>query len=221
MGLFQRVSDILSANLNDLVDRYEDPEPLLRQAIREMETAVGQASDDAVKVLAGEKLLARQLEAERKEASRWQGRAQRAVAAGDDPLARRALTRKAEHARVIGALEDECERTGATARQLRRQIDAMRVRLGEARRKLAALIARTQAARARRKLTDRRIGWRDDDNADSLFVRMCEKAERAEAEADARDELDANDWNEPDDREDDAAIEEQLAALKATAAGNA
>lgn len=220
MGLFQRVSDILSANLNDLVDRYEDPEPLLRQAIREMETAVGQASDDAVKVLAGEKLLARQLEAERKEAARWQGRAQRAVAAGDDPLARRALNRKAEHARVIAALEDECERTGATARQLRRQIDAMRVRLGEARRKLAALIARTQAARARRKLSVRQIGWRDE-RADSLFVRMCEKAERAEAEDDARDELDANDWNEPDDRDDDAAIEEELAALKATAAGNA
>mgnify|MGYP001616298571 CR=1 FL=1 len=39
--------------------------------------------------------------------------------------------------------------------------------------------------------------------------------------ADARDELDANDWNEPDDRDDDAAIEEELAALKATAAGNA
>jgi phage shock protein A len=219
MGLFRRVSDILSANLNDLVDRYEDPEQLLRQAIREMETAVGEASDDAVKVLAGEKLLARQLDAEQAEATRWRGRAARAVSAGDDPLARRALVRKAEHERVIAALEDELERTRGTARQLRRQIDAMRVRLGEARRKLASLTARTRAADARRKLGDRLAGWRDDDAASSLFVRMCQKAERAEAEADAREELSASPWTEPDEAEDDAAIEAELAAIKAAAPG--
>lgn len=217
MGLFRRVSDILSANLNDLVDRFEDPEQLLRQAIREMEAAVGEASDDAVKVLAGEKLLARQLDTERREAARWRSRAERAVTAGDDTLARRALVRKTEHERVIAALEDELERTSATARQLRRQIDAMRVRLGEARRKLAALVARTRAAHARRKLGDRLAGWRDDDAAGSLFVRMCQKAERAEAEADARDELCTTPWSEPEEAEDDAAIEAELAALKAAA----
>ena len=58
MGLFRRFGDILSANLNDLVDRFEDPEKMLRQAIREMEQAVASGLNSAAKVVANERLLA-------------------------------------------------------------------------------------------------------------------------------------------------------------------
>ena len=59
MRLFQRIGDIIAANLNDLVDRFEDPEVMLKQAIREMETMIESATGGAARAIAGERLLAR------------------------------------------------------------------------------------------------------------------------------------------------------------------
>ncbi len=61
MRLFQRISDIIAANLNDLVDRFEDPEAMLKHAIREMETMIEEATGGAARAIAGERLLARDL----------------------------------------------------------------------------------------------------------------------------------------------------------------
>ena len=61
MRLFQRIGDIIAANLNDLVDRFEDPEVMLKQAIREMETMIEGATGGAARAIAGERLLARDL----------------------------------------------------------------------------------------------------------------------------------------------------------------
>lgn len=152
MGLFRRFGDIVSANLNDLVDRFEDPEKMLRQAIREMEEAVASALNGAAKVVANEKLLAQQLAENRRQAEHWHERACQAVRDGDDQRARRALVRKAEHEQLIPALEDQKTATQQAGRKLRRQIDGMRARLAEAKRKLATLSARNRAAESRRKL---------------------------------------------------------------------
>lgn len=62
MGLFKRISDIVSANLNDMVERFEDPEQMLRQAIREMEEAIGRAKPDVARAMANEKTLAKGVE---------------------------------------------------------------------------------------------------------------------------------------------------------------
>jgi phage shock protein A len=61
MRLFRRVGDIIAANLNELVDRFEDPEVMLKQAIREMETMIEVATGAAARAIAGERLLARDL----------------------------------------------------------------------------------------------------------------------------------------------------------------
>ncbi|HVC98244.1 MAG TPA: PspA/IM30 family protein [Pirellulales bacterium] len=61
MRWLNRLTDILSANLSDLIERYEDPELLLKQAVREMDESIRAALQDAVKVVAHEKILARQL----------------------------------------------------------------------------------------------------------------------------------------------------------------
>ena len=94
MGVFQRISDIVSANLNDLVEGYEDPEKMLRQAIREMESAIGNAKPDVAKAMANEKTLAKELASNETQATNWSERAELAVDSGDDELALKALTRK-------------------------------------------------------------------------------------------------------------------------------
>src|ERR1700676_2136455 len=107
MGLFKRISDIVSANLNDMVESWEEPEKMLKQAVREMETAIDQARRSVAKAMASEKLVGKELLENERHAEQWQTRAESAVAAGDDTLALKALARKREHESVAAALRDQ------------------------------------------------------------------------------------------------------------------
>src|SRR5258708_35669080 len=97
MGLFQRISDIISANLNDMTEGFEDPEKMLKQAIREMEQTIADATKETAKVLANEKIISKELVNNERQSDEWQKKAEQAVAAGDDNLARKTLSRKQEH----------------------------------------------------------------------------------------------------------------------------
>src|SRR6478735_11134858 len=84
MGLLQRMSGLVTANLNDLIDQCEDPEKMLRQAVRDMETALGQLMDGAARAIAHHKLLSRQFNEQQDGVERCTKRAEAAVARGDD-----------------------------------------------------------------------------------------------------------------------------------------
>src|SRR5215813_946423 len=107
MGLLTRMSRLVSANLNDLIDHCEDPEKMLRQAARDMETALGQLMDAAARAIAHHKLLSRQSSDEREAIARCTKIAQASVARGDDETARKELARKAEHQRLTDALTQQ------------------------------------------------------------------------------------------------------------------
>lgn len=196
MGIFRRAGDIIAANLNDLIDRFEDPEQMLRQAVREMDAAIGSASTAAAKSLAAEKLLARELSQNERQAAEWQGRAAAAVQAGDDELAKRALLRRREHDMLAGALREQHAAAVEANGRLRRRLEAMRAKRAEAARKLATLCARHAVAQARRRLHAAGAGPRDSVAFDR-FERLREKIETAEAEADAFVELCDADYAEP------------------------
>ena len=104
MGLFKRVGDIVSANLNELLDGVENPEVMLKQAAREMEAALSSALDSAARVIANERLLDKQLAEHRGHLERWQQEATRSVRAGDDERARFAIARKAEQQKLVASL---------------------------------------------------------------------------------------------------------------------
>src|SRR5262245_25514815 len=146
MNLLKRMSGLLTANLNDLIDQCEDPEKMLRQAVRDMETALGQLMDGAARVIAHHKLLSRQLNEQNEAVARCAKLAEGAVGRGDDELARGELLRKAEHHRLAGALSRQVTSASALGQRLRRQVTAMRIRLAEARRKLVEISARDRAA---------------------------------------------------------------------------
>jgi phage shock protein A len=224
MGIFRRFTDILSANLNDLIDRFEDPEKALRQAIREMDDAVAAAMNSAAKTIAGERLAARRLAEHRQQAEVWLARARQAIHEGDEPLARRALVRKSEHDRLIDALADQQAALEQAGGKLRRQIDGMRARVAEANRKLTTLSARKRAADAQRAVYAVGASGRGPSGrgtaAFSKFDRLCDRVESAEAEAEAWVDLtgqldgDAGQWF----ADTDARIEKQLQTLRDEAA---
>ena len=61
-NLFKRISDVISANLNDLIDRVEDPERMIKQIIREMEENISKAKEGVIEAIASEKQLQKDLE---------------------------------------------------------------------------------------------------------------------------------------------------------------
>ena len=219
MSILQRLTDILTANVNELLEHYEDPELLLKQAIREMEAAVGTALENAVKVVAEEKLLARQLSTEESTAAIWRERATAAVKRGDDEAARAALVRKREHETVSTALAKQLEEAATVGQSLRRQIESLRQRTEDARRKLVLLTARQQAAKARQRLLVEFSSAPVGEHAFQKFERLCRKVERTEAETEALAELTGDTVNQDfaaaelsRNREE---IEGELSALKA------
>lgn len=192
MRLFQRLGDILSANVSELVERYEDPELLLRQAVREMEESVRAALESAVRVVAHEKILSRQLGDEERAVAAWRERATAAVRNGNDAAALEALRSKREREWVLAALAEQLAEASQGAQSLRRQIESMRLRLEEAKRKLSLLAARQRSAQARQQLLREFSAVPIGDEAFQKFERMCRKVEQNEAEADALAELTAD-----------------------------
>lgn len=191
MGMFKRISDIISANFNELAEQFENPELMLKQAIREMETSINEVTGQTAKAMANEKTLDRELDRNRQQAEQWKGRAAKAVDAGDDDLARRALSRKKEHEQLIAALQDQLESAREASTVLRRQLDAMKAKLAEAKRNHATLVARKQAADFRKRVDAQLAGVSTDvdSSAFAKFERLRSKVEQAEAEAEAMAEL--------------------------------
>jgi phage shock protein A len=219
MGLFRRVSDIITANLNEMVDGMEKPETMLKQAVREMEAALDGAMDGAARAIAHERVLRRQLAENEKLAAFWARKAVDCVARDDDDAARGALVRKTEQLQLIAALTDQLTEAETTSARLRNQIAAMRVRISEARRKLADVLARRQAAEARRTIARGTRRRRAHEAAFGRFDHLVHEIERGEAEADALLELAgctyASSFDDRDGASElDSQIEAELRALK-------
>lgn len=231
MRLLSRIADIVTANLHDLIEQYEDPELLLQQAVREMDESLRGALEHAVKVVAHEKVLARQLASEQATARLWQQRATSAVQRGDDAAARAALRHKREREACCESLVAQLAEATLAAQTLRQQIETLRTRTDEAKRKLVLLAARQRAATTRQRLLREFSAVPLGENSFSKFERMCRKVEQTEAEADALAELAgdgaacpsiaAADISAVNDTVNEAAIEAELEELKARHAGSA
>lgn len=208
MGLFHRLQTLLAANFNDLLDQAENPEKLLRQAVRELETAQGRLLDAAARAIAHERLLARQHQACGERVNAAQARAAAAARRGDDAAALAELRLKADQQRDQAALSEQQRRAAETSARLRAQASALRTKLGEARGRLEDLTSRHRATKARRAAA---ACSAHDPRVHDRFERWAAQVEREEAETEALFEL----LGEPaHDRGDDAALAAELQALK-------
>jgi phage shock protein A len=210
MKLFQRVTCILSANLNDLLDQCENPEKMLRQALREMEAAFAQLMEAAAQAIAHERTLKRQLDDQQSLIRRHAQAAEAAVGRSDDDDARRELRHQAECERIVERLLIQQQTAIALSGRLRRQVAAMRLKLVEARQKLLEITAKSRAAGARREFATRVHGLAYG-TAVTNFQRLSAKIERSEDEAEALLELIGEDDDFPHIESD---VEASLAALK-------
>ena len=188
-NLFKRINDMLSANINDLIDRVEDPERMVKQIIREMEDNISKAKEGVVEAIAGEKQLQKELESNQKQVADWLGKAQIALQNNNEELARAALARKKEHEAICKALEPSWLSAKNTSDRLKSQLKALEAKLEEARRKRTSLAARQHAAQARQQMDKTLEHFQAGIKAQNNFDRMEEKVASMEAHVEALEEL--------------------------------
>jgi phage shock protein A len=218
VGFFARISDLLSANVNDLLDRAEDPEKMVKLLVVEMEEHVETARQGVTKAIAGEKQLETNLQKNRHEAEQWQAKAKSALDRGDEDLARKCLQRKKDFERIADSLLPQWEVARRTSDALKADYRRLEEKLEEARRKRDVLIARKLAAEAQKEVAGVAPAITKAQQSFSKFDRMESKIEQMEAEAKAILELSTehNDLGrEVESLQRQAEVDDELAAMKA------
>lgn len=188
MGIFKRISDVFKANINDLINKAEDPEKMLNQMIIDMNEHLIEAKKGVASAIADEKRLERQMLENKSKASEWEQKAMLAVKAGKDDLAKQALVRKQEYDGYAKELQPQWEAQNKATSTLKEQLKLLQNKIDEASRKKNILIARAKRADTTKKI-QQTMGNLADNSAFSVFDRMSEKVDKIEAEADALTEL--------------------------------
>lgn len=187
MGIFSRIADIFKSNVNDALDKAEDPEKMLKQMVLEMEESVNKATLAVANAIANEKSLERKLEKARNEKKDWEQKAVQALQAGREDLAKAALEKKTIAERNVIDLEPIYQQAKATSDKMRTQLNSLKAKLEEARSRQSTLIARSQAAKAQKQIAQSFSGVGSD--AFSKFDKFEGKIEKLESEATAFEQL--------------------------------
>ncbi len=219
MGILNRVMTVLKANLNDLINRAEQPEKMLNQVLLDMQEQLAKAKQEVAAAIADEKRLEQQYRNEAEQAREWERKARLAVEKGDDELAKEALRRQAEHERYSLEYKRQWEKQKESTEKLRVALQALNRKIEEARRKKTLLIARQRRAEAQKRIHETMTGLTDTSAFDT-FERMAAKVEQMEAEAAASAELGEELSGEALEKrfaelEAGQDVEQALAALKA------
>lgn len=215
MGIFTRVRDIISANINAMLDKAEDPEKLVKLMIREMEDTLIEVKANCASAMATKKKVQREIETMLEHAKTWDAKAQLAVDKGREDLAREALHEKRRFVERSESLEEELDQAKELVKQYQNDIMQLEDKLGAAREKQRVLIQRHRHAQNKKK-AESQIRRFDTNDAVVKFDQFQERIDRMEAEADL-----VNYGRKPtlEDEfaalEGDEEIEQELAELKA------
>ena len=225
MSIFSRIFKVGQAAANKVVDKLENPELMLDQAIRDKEKQIADARKSIQSCIATERQAKALLEKERSEQLDWEQKAEMALRAGKEDLAVKALERSSEHEAKVGPLQSQWESQSAAVEELKKELQGMNDTLAEYKRNKDFIIAQSKAAKVKKDIYEAKArisGGRK--SADDLMARMKAKAERQALEADAAKEL-ANDADGTSSLEKEfaalgnstpsAQANEKLAALKA------
>jgi len=204
MALLERVSTLIRANLNDLVDKAEDPEKMIKQVILDMQNQLMQVKTQVAISIADQHVLEKkQQEAEENE-RQWMRRAEMALDKKDDALARAAIERSMSYKNMAEGFRQQVEDQKAQVENLKTALLKLQQKLAEAQSKSDLLIAQHRRSRAMRNATEAGNNISGDTHA-AAFDRMKSKVRRSEATAQATAEL----VNEDDVGEKFAAMEKQ------------
>ena len=214
MGIFTRVRDIISANINTMLESAEDPEKLVKLMIREMEDTLVEVKASCAGAMATKKKIQRELDECGTRSQDWGDKAQLAMDKGREDLAREALLEKRRYSERVETLESETTQCEELIDQYQEDISKLEDKLITAREKQRILVQRHVHAQ-RKMRTEQHIRKMDTSEAMRRFDTFEERIDRMEADADL-----VNYGRKPTLEEEfrnlegDEDIEKELEALK-------
>ena len=220
MGLFDRISRLVRANVNDMVNKAEDPEKVLEQSIIDMQEDLVQLRQAVASAIATQKRSQQQYNQAQSQANQWYSRAQLALQKGDENLAKEALQRKKSYSDTAGTVKASLDTQTSQVETLKRNLTALESKISEAKAKKDMLKARIAAAKTQEQLNNT-MGSLNTSGALSAFDRMEEKVLQMEARSEAAAELAGGSGLEEEFRKLEAGsdVDDELAALKAQLTG--
>ena len=201
MALLERVSTLVRANLNDLIDKAEDPEKMIKQVILDMQNQLLQVKTQVAIAIADQHLLEKKEKENDGKVAEWMRKAELAVDKKQDDLARAALQRVESYRDLSASFGQQVTDQKAQVENLKTALRQLDQKLAEAQAKADLLIAQHRRARAVGKASDAKITAGNGSKA-AAFDRMKHKVVREEAVSQAKAEIASDD------------VEDRLAALE-------
>lgn len=189
MSIFTRLGDLLRANINDLIDKAEDPEKMVKQIIQDMDRELVKSTQMLGKAMASERQLEKQMNDAKAKSADWENKAKLALQAGDQELAKKAVEEKLKVDEKVTQFTQMYESVHAQTEQIKAQVEELKSKLEEAKSRQAMLIARSQMADTQKDLAQSLGGMNTSENAFAKMDKMEERIARKEAEAQAFSEI--------------------------------
>ena len=205
MGTFSRISNVVRAEVDEVLNNLEDPKKMVRQMVLDMEAALDDAVIAVAQAMANEKLLARRIAQKQADSALWARKAGDAMAAGEEELARKALVQKVAVDEAVNTLQKAREEAEEVTATLKQRLAEMKAKLASARARQSTLAIRKQVVQEMRQ--DARVEAYDE------FVRNVAR-EEATAEIYAEMVDDAQLKEEFDQMERKQRVEVEIQVLK-------
>ena len=220
-GIIKRFSDIMSANLNALLDKAEDPEKMIDQYLRNLESDLGKVKEETASVMAEETKCKRELDECNADIEKMQRYAEKAIVAGNDNDARQFLEKKQQLVSKQATLQQAYDLAHGNAVKMKEMHDKLVSDMGELQSRRDAIRAKVAVAKTQERLNKVGSSVAGVSNNLSAFDRMEEKANRMLDEANAMSELNTTKDDvadlaaKYDEDSSNTGVDDELAALKA------
>jgi phage shock protein A len=204
MALLERVSTLVRANLNDLIDKAENPEKLIKQVILDMENQLLQVKTQVAIAIADQHLLEKKQKENDEKIADWNRKAEMAVGKQHDDLARAAIERSLHYQQLTESYQQQLADQKLQVETLKNALNKLTQKLEEARSRSEMLISQSRRARTMDKAADAHAAL-NGPNHGATFDRMKHKVMRQEAIGLAKNDLLLSDA---------ASVEDRFAAME-------
>ena len=223
MGILTRFKDIMASNINALLDKCEDPEKMIDQYMRNLESDLGKVKAETASVMAEETRAKRELSECTEQINKMQAYAEKALKAGNEADARSFLEKKQQLVTTQASLQQAYDVAAANASKMRQMHDKLVKDIDSLEARRAAIKATVKATKAQERINAVGTSVKGAGNSMEAFSRMEAKANRMLDEANAMAELNASAEDADidslaakyDEGPQNTAVDDELAALKA------
>lgn len=220
MGVLERFKTIMTSNINALLDKAEDPEKMIDQILRDLDTDLRNVKAETASIMAEEKRAKRELDECREDVTKMENYAMKALKDNNEEDARKFLEEKKRYEEKLEILEKAYELAEQNSVKMKEMHSKLVGDIDELNSRKANIKAKMSVAKTQAKINE--VGKSASGVAGSMsaFERMEEKANKAIDEAEAMSELnkpkedDISELTRKYDTKDTSDVDDELARLK-------